>query len=196
MPMPILAAEPDRHPTHLFDAEALNGPTIIERAWYVLHTKSRQEKSLARHLHAANIPYFLPTVPRRCRTRGRVIVAHAPLFPGYLFLHADGEERLAALASNRVVSALVVHEQDRLWGDLRQIDRLLNAGLPVAAESRLSPGTPVEITTGPLAGLCGTVMSTGTGRRFVVRVDFIHRGASVLLEDCALLPLRGAGLVG
>ena len=50
----------------------------------------------------------------------------------------------------------------------------------------------MEITTGPLAGLCGTVVRTASGRRFVVRVDFIQQGASVLLEDCALLPLRPA----
>jgi hypothetical protein len=123
-----------------------------------------------------------------------VLTAHLPLFPGYLFLCADRDERLAALASNRVVHALAVHDQERLWDDLRQIDRLLGAGLPVATESRLAPGTPVEITTGPLAGLCGTVVRTASGRRFVVRVDFIQQGASVLLEDCALLPLRGAGL--
>ncbi len=194
--MPILAAEPDRHPAHLFDADLLGGPAIDGRAWFVLHTRPRQEKSLARHLRAANISYFLPSIPRRCRTRGRVLTAHLPLFPGYLFLQADREERLTALASNRVAHVLAVHEQDRLWDDLRQIDRLLGAGLPVAAEARLAPGTPVEITTGPLAGLCGTVIRTGSGRRFVVRVDFIHQGASVLLEDCALLPLRGAGLVG
>jgi hypothetical protein len=112
-----------------------------------------------------------------------------------LFMYADRDERLTALESNRVANTLPVFDQVRFWGDLRQIDRLLGAGLPVAAESRLAPGTPVEITTGPLAGLCGTVIRTGTGRRFVVRVDFIHQGASVLLEDCSLLPLRGAGLV-
>jgi transcription antitermination factor NusG len=123
------------------------------------------------------------------------LTAHAPLFPGYLFMYADRDERLTALESNRVANTLPVFDQVRFWGDLRQIDRLLGAGLPVAAESRLAPGTPVEITTGPLAGLCGTVIRTGTGRRFVVRVDFIHQGASVLLEDCSLLPLRGAGLV-
>jgi transcription antitermination factor NusG len=194
--MPILASEPDRHPNNLFDVDPLEGPTNAGRAWYVLHTKPRQEKSLARHLHAANVSYFLPTVPRRSQARGRVLTAHAPLFPGYLFLHADRDERLTALASNRVVHALPVHEQGRLWDDLRQIVRLLGAGLPVAAETQLAPGTPVEITTGPLAGLCGTVVRSGSGRRFVVRVDFIHQGASVVLEDCALLPLRGAELVG
>src|SRR5205807_7401299 len=112
------------------------------------------------------------------------------IFPGYLFLLADRDERLTALTTDRVVNTLAVHDQDRLWDDLRQIDRLLAAGVPVACESKLAPGTPVEITTGPLAGLRGTVVRTASGRRFVVRVNFIHQGASVMLEDCALLPLR------
>ena len=114
-----------------------------------------------------------------------------PLFPGYLFLCADREERVTALASNRVANALAVADESRLWDDLKQIDRLLHSGLPVSAEPLLAPGTAVEITTGPLAGLRGTVIRSASGRRFVVRVDFIQRGASVLLEDCSLLPLRG-----
>jgi transcription antitermination factor NusG len=187
--VPILAAEPDRYPTHLFDSPP------EARTWYVLHTKPRQEKSLARTLFAADVGFYLPTVPRRSRARHRVLTSHAPLFPGYVFLYADREERVTALASNRIANILPVHDQPKLWNDLKQVNQLLGAGLPVAAESQLAPGTPVEITTGPLAGLCGTVIRTGTGRRFVVRVDFIHQGASVLLEDCSLLPLRGATLV-
>jgi transcriptional antiterminator RfaH len=179
---------------HLFDGGIPTKHVVGDRCWHVLHAKPRQEKSLARHLHAAGISYYLPTVPRRCRTPGRVLVAHAPLFPGYLFLYADRDERLTALTSNRVVQALPVLEQGRLFDDLRQIERLLAAGLAVTAEARLAPGTPVEITTGPLAGLYGTVVSCEAARRFVVRVDFIHQGASVLLEDCAVLPLRGAEL--
>lgn len=186
--MPILAAEPDRYPADLFD-----GPPP-GRTWHVLHAKPRQEKSLARHLYANGVSFYLPTVPRRSNARGRVLTAHAPLFPGYLFLYADQDERVTALTSNRIVHSLVVHDQQRLFDDLRQVDKLLGAGLPVSTETRLPPGTPVEITTGPLAGLCGTVIRAGSARRFVVRVDFIHQGASVLLEDCALLPLRGAGL--
>lgn len=192
--MPILAAEPDRYPPHLFDGGAPAQRVVAGRSWHVLHAKPRQEKSLARYLNSAGVGYYLPTVPRRCRTQGRTLIAHAPLFPGYLFLYADGDERLTALTSNRVVHALSVHDQAGLWGDLRQIERLLGAGLAVSTESRLAPGTPVEITTGPLAGLYGTVVRCGAVRRFVVRVDFIQQGASVLLEDCAVLPLRGAEL--
>jgi transcriptional antiterminator RfaH len=160
----------------------------------VIHTRPRQEKSLARRLMAEGIAFYLPAVARRLRVRGRVLTSHVPLFTSYLFLHADRDERVAALATDRVVQSLEVHDQDRLWHDLRQIDRLIAAGAPVDTEPRLAPGTPVEITTGPLAGLSGTVIRTVSGRRFVVRVDFIQQGASVLLEDCALLPLRREGV--
>jgi transcriptional antiterminator RfaH len=192
--MPILPAEPDRYPSHLFDLPSADAPAC-DRAWWVLHTRPRQEKSLARRLHAEGIAYYLPAVARRCEVRGRVMTSHVPLFTSYLFLLADREERVAALASDRVVNSLPVHDQARLWHDLRQIDRLVASGVPVATESRLDPGTPVEITTGPLAGLCGIVVRTASGRRFVVRVDFIQQGASVLLEDCALLPLRRGGAI-
>ena len=189
--MPPLPREPNVFPADLLADEA--APDGGERCWWVLHTKPRQEKSLARQLLQAKVPFYLPLVPRRTLVRGRPLEAHVPLFPGYLFLLADRDERVVALASNRVVQSLPVHDQPRLWSDLRQVERLLSLGAPVHAEASLAPGTPVEITTGPLAGLCGTVVRCASGRRFVVRVDFIQQGASVLLEDCALLPLRREG---
>jgi len=183
--MPILPAEPDRYPSDLLELSV--DPA---RSWYVLHTRPRQEKSLARQLQAAAVPHFLPSVPRSCRVRNRTMTAYVPLFPSYLFLLADREERVTALATDRVVNTLPVVDRVELLRDLRQIDQLLASGLPVESESKLEPGTPVEITTGPLAGMRGEIIRSGTGRRFVVRVDFIHQGASVMLEDCALLPLR------
>jgi transcriptional antiterminator RfaH len=190
--MPILPAEPDRYPPQLLDLSLADVPHP-DRVWWVLHTRPRQEKSLARRLFSDGIAHYLPAVPRRCQVRGRVVTAHVPLFTGYAFLFANREERLAALMTDRIVQVLEVHDQEQLWHDLRQIERLLTFGAAVHAESGLAPGTPVEITTGPLAGLKGTVVRTASGRRFVVRVDFIQQGASVLLDDCALLPLRRQG---
>ncbi len=189
--MPILPPEPDRYPPHLLDPVAAGefGP---DRQWWVLHTKPRQEKALARRLRAAGVSFYLPAVARRSRIRGKVLTAHVPLFSGYVFLLGDRDERVTALATDCVVNTLRVHDPDRLWSDLRQIDRLIASGAPVTAESSLPPGTRVEITTGPLAGLTGTLVRTESGRRFVVQVDFIQQGASVLLEDCSVLPLRGA----
>ena len=41
-------------------------------------------------------------------------------------------------------------------------------------------------STGPLAGLKGKILETVSRRRFVVEVDFIQRGASVVLNDYVL----------
>jgi hypothetical protein len=59
-------------------------------------------------------------------------------------------------------------------------------GRPITPEDRLAPGMTVQITSGPLASLKGTVLRTAKGRRFVVSVDFTQRGASVLLDDFVL----------
>ncbi len=182
--MPILPAEPDRYPPELLSGR----PEPGLRRWWVLHSKPRQEKSLARYLYAAGLEYFLPTIRKRNRIRGRIVTAQIPLFTGYVFLRADPSERLIALASNRVVQTLAVDDQERLWLDLRQVDILLSSGAPITPEDRLVPGDEVEITSGALAGLTGTIVRTASGRRFVVRVDFIQQGASVLLDDFALVP--------
>lgn len=185
--MPILPAEPDRFPASLFDPQQSDA---VSRNWWVLHTKPRQEKSLARQLSAAGVPFYLPCVSRRNRIRGRVLTSQVPLFTSYLFLLADRAERVNALTTDRVVHSLEVHDQTKLWTDLRQIEQLVATGAVVTPESQLTPGTPVEISTGPLEGLQGTIVRSASGRRFVVRVDFIQQGASVLLEDYALVPLR------
>jgi len=84
VPMPLLPAEPDAFPKHLF-GEA-RPAELADRQWWVLHTKPRQEKSLARQLLEGKIGFYLPLITRRWRLRGRLMASHVPLFPGYVFL--------------------------------------------------------------------------------------------------------------
>jgi transcriptional antiterminator RfaH len=185
--MPILPPEPTQFPEDLF--EALHVPCLDGRAWWVLHTKPRQEKSLARQLTDRAVPFYLPLIGRRLRIRGRTVTSQVPLFGGYLFLLGSREERLLALGTHRVVQALPVDDQEGLWHDLRQVHQLIETGAPISPEDRLAPGMAVEIREGPLAGLKGKILRTASGRRFLVQVDFIQRGASVLLDDLSLCPL-------
>src|SRR5436309_2974661 len=91
-PMSLLPPDPDRYPTDLlFGCGVESDP---DRVWRVLHAKPRQEKSLARQLYAAAIPYYLPVVRKRCLVHGRVAHSYVPLFPGYLFLLSNREERV------------------------------------------------------------------------------------------------------
>jgi transcriptional antiterminator RfaH len=185
--MPILSAEPVTFPESLLE----EGPfELADRCWWVLRTKSRQEKALGRHLYERQVPYFLPLASRRLEVRGRPVTAFVPLFSGYVFLLADADERVTALTSNRVVQTLPVPDQGRLWAELRQIHRLLRCGLPIAPDRGLVPGVTVEIRSGPLTGLRGKVLKTSSGQRFVVQVDFIQQGASVVLEGCDLVEVK------
>jgi len=187
--MPILPAEPALFPDDLLDA-----PVALTAGakWCVLHTKPRQEKGLARELLARFVPFYLPTVRRPHHSGGRVRVSEVPLFDGYLFLRADREQYLDALDTGRVVRALAVPDQAGLMSDLRQLRALLGLGRPVERVRELRAGQLVEITTGPLAGLRGTVVRAAAGARFVVAVDFIREGASVTCEGMTLRPLGPA----
>jgi transcription antitermination factor NusG len=189
--MPILPREADLFPEELFSDTLPDD--LVGRRWWVLHTKPRQEKSLARDLLDRRLPFYLPVVMRRWKSRGRLMNSHVPLFPGYAFLLADSQERIQALATHRVVKSLEVVDQALLWRDLRQVQRLLSSGAPVTPEQRLEPGVTVEIQSGPLAGLRGKILKTASGRRFVVAVDFIQQGASVLLDDFVLEKVRDEG---
>src|SRR5581483_8660179 len=170
--MPILAAETTRYPDSLFDAA--DCAIDASRAWYVLHVKPRQEKSLARQLRGNEIPFYLPVVARPTVVRGRVLKAHHPLFPGYLFLLAEPRERVTALATGRVVRPLEVANQRRLWHDLRQVQQLIDSEASITPQEQLVPGVVVEVTSGPLAGLRGKILRTAAGQRFVVEIDFIQ----------------------
>jgi transcription antitermination factor NusG len=179
--MPVLASEPAQFPDDLFGGASPG--TSSGRAWWVMHTKPRQEKSLARQLLVGQIPFYLPLIGKRYRLRARTIKSFVPLFAGYLFVFADNEERIRVLSTHRVVRNLQVVNQEQLWSDLRQIHQLIAAGAPITPVDKLVPGTVAEIRSGPLAGLRGKIIRTMSGGRFVVEVDFIQRGASVLLED-------------
>src|SRR5207253_7792304 len=96
--MPVLPLEPFVFPEDLLQATAPD-PAASQR-WWVLQTKPRLEKSLARRLLRQQVSFFLPLYARRWRTQGRWVCSHNPLFTGYLFLHGDSEARLAAFQTN------------------------------------------------------------------------------------------------
>jgi transcriptional antiterminator RfaH len=178
----MLSAEPNVYPANLFD----EAPGPDGRNWWVLHTKPRQEKSLARDLFQAGVPFYLPLLERKSLIRGRILSSYVPLFTSYVFLLATGAERITALSTRRVVHSLPVPAQNDLHADLEQINRLISTGMPVTPEQRLYPGAIVEIRTGSMSGLKGKIIREASRRRFVVQVDFIQQGASVILDDFAI----------
>ena len=140
--MPILAAEPNIFPSDLLVVPGINvvpNSESARAAWWVLYTRPRQEKSLARDLLSREIPFYLPLVPRRLLIRGRPVFSHVPLFSGYVFVHGSHEDRLRSLMTNRVAQVFSVDDGDRLRSDLQNIQLLIESGS--AIDCRIAPGS-------------------------------------------------------
>lgn len=184
--MPILAPETSFFPECLLDALP---ESDTDRSWRALHTKPRQEKSIARELLHSEIPFYLPLVPRTNLVRGRQVHSHVPLFTSYVFLFGTDDERVESLKTNRVVHAIDVADGERLRSDLRQVQQLIESGEPLTVESRLKPGRRVRIRTGSMAGMEGTVLDRRRKVKLLVAVQFINQGVSVELDDFQLEPI-------
>jgi len=183
--MPILKEEPSMYPETLLDGAM----ELAGRRWLALYTKARQEKSLARELLKYRIPFYLPLVRKTNISRGRRRTSLVPLFAGYLFLYGSEEERVRALATNRISRILAVEEPDQLLFDLRQVHQLIAANAPLTVESRLGPGERVRVRQGAFAGLEGTVLKRRGETRLLVSINFLQQGASVEIDDFLLDPL-------
>jgi transcriptional antiterminator RfaH len=118
--------------------------------------------------------------------RNKVVTSRPPLFGGYVFARITDDDRGRVQFNARVASVLPVADQSRLWGDLRQVRQVLDLGEPVSLERKLEPGTPVVMRDGPLTGMSGTVVKAAGGFKFVVQVDFIQQGLSVVVDGAAL----------
>jgi transcription antitermination factor NusG len=171
--MPLLAAEPT-----CFPADVLTDPTALADQpgrWWAVYTKAKAEKALARHLRGRGVAHYLPLETHSWRNKGRTFTSHLPVFPGYVFLFADEDDRVAALESNVISKVLPVPDQRRLFNDLRRVYRMLAAELPVDRADPLVPGQPVRITAGPFQGLDGTLLQFGNQLRLVVEVAFLRQ---------------------
>src|SRR5262249_47605152 len=157
--MPLLPLEPFVFPDDLLTGSAdAAGP---DTSWWVLHTRPRAEKSLARKLRTSRTEFFLPLYRKQWRSQGRLLSSHPPPFPGYVFLRGDGEARLKALQTSLVANVLPVPDGDPLGTDLARVYRVMLGEAPLVPEDRLPPGALVELVAGPLEGLVGKVLRRG-----------------------------------
>src|SRR5262249_40940425 len=128
--MPVLQEEPTAFPDNLFKAD---GRFVKDgrRNWWVLRTKPKQEKAVAREHFQRELPYFLPTTRRLRLTRRGEIASYIPLFPGYIFGFVSDAERFEINRTGRLASFVEVADQEKLWAELANLHKLLRSGLEV-----------------------------------------------------------------
>lgn len=150
--------------------------------WYVAHTKSRNEKSLAHDLISREVCYFLPMRWQIKHTRGRKIKSLLPLFSGYMFFCGEESQRLKVLQTNRVANIIPVKDQKSLVEELTCIERALLAGADLQPHKYIEVGTRCRMTAGPLKNIEGIVDKTSSGTRLILKIDMLGQAASVEVD--------------
>ncbi|MHC4572419.1 MAG: transcription termination/antitermination NusG family protein [Planctomycetota bacterium] len=150
--------------------------------WWVAHTKSRNEKALAQDLIRKDISYFLPMNWRVRRQRGRTIRSLLPLFSGYLFFCGDENQRVEVLRTNRVANLIKVKDQQKLLGELLQIEQALRSGAALTPHKYLKAGQHCRVIGGPLSDLRGIVVQTRGITRLVLQIDMLGQATSVEID--------------
>ena len=156
--------------------------------WCVAHTRPRQEKALAWDVLRLGGSYFLPMYEVTRRSRGRQWRTILCLFPGYVFLCGNDDDRSQALATDRIANVIPVPDQARLVEELQSLQRLLASKAGIDPYPQLAKGSPCRIRSGPLAGLEGLVERRKGQTRFVVNVTILGQGASVEVDADSIDP--------
>jgi transcription antitermination factor NusG len=185
--MPILGREVSVFPERLLEANAWSDDGFAQGSqWYLVYTRSRHEKTLARHMHSNAMYFYLPLISKEQFFRGKRVQSYLPVFSGYLFYFGDSPDRLFRLASSCVSSVLAVPNQTALVSELRGVQSLIATGIPLTVEAKLIPGQRVRIKSGSMKGLEGTILRRKSGIRLMVSVNYLQQGVSMEIDDFML----------
>ena len=165
---------------------ATEWPGQSDGTWFVLRTKSRQEKVLHNDLASRGIANFLPLITQTKYYGDRKAKVEVPLFPGYVFLHGALDDAYVADRTRRVAQIIKVSDQDRLDRELRNIHMALSGGAPLDPFPYLRAGMSVEVREGPFRGLRGVIEPGGRRDRLILQVDILGRAVSLEI-DASLL---------
>jgi len=149
--------------------------------WFAVYTTPRHEKRIAFHCEQRQIVSFLPLYQevRQWKNRCRVKL-DLPLFPNYLFVRIDREERFRVLNVPGVLSILgsgpdLVPVQDEYISSLRQ-------GLEahkIQPHAIVEIGDRVRIIAGAMAGMEGVLIRKKNELRVVIKVAMLERSMAV-----------------
>jgi len=154
----------------------------FEGQWWVVHTRSRNEKALAQDLISKDISYFLPMSWKISRKSRRTTRSFLPLFSGYLFFCGKEEDRVELLKTNRVAHLIEVDNQQKLLDELVKVNQALQSGAPLTPHNYIKEGQRCRVIAGPLIGLEGIVVRSNNAIRLVLQIDMLGQAASVEID--------------
>lgn len=168
--------------------------SVKNKAWYVLHTKSRFENVVYEGLSKKTVKVFLPKITVASKRKDRKKMIRVPLFPGYVFVKSD-------LHPNHHLDIVKTAGAVKLVGNntgpiavpdesIDSIKIMVTSEQPVTTGYQFARGDRVLVVNGPFTGVVGVFDRYGGNDRIVVHIEALGQFAAVEVDaqDVEKLP--------
>jgi transcription antitermination factor NusG len=172
----------------------LDAPSVSpqrDRNWYAVSTVPQNERAVVRNLELREVTSFLPTYETiriwKNRQKKKIVL---PLFPTYLFVHINRNERIKVLQSPGVLR-IVGNGHDYVPVQDSEVEFLRSAcqGDRIEPYRELVVGERVRIKSGAMQGIKGTLVRKSDSMRFVMTLELINLHAAVQVSADNLEPV-------
>ena len=163
----------------------------FDKCWFVLQVRPRYEFLAANILRSKGFEEFLPSYKSKRQWSDRQKEIELPLFPGYVFCRFDVRIQAPILTTPgvmRVVGANMAIPDS----EIEAIQMVMKRGVSAKPCEYLKVGTKVEVISGPLAGVCGILVSRTNQYRLILSVTLVQNSISVEVDYRDLVPVRDA----
>ena len=155
-------------------------------AWYVVHTKPRQEGRALENLQNQGFTCYLPTMQVQKLRNQRVQVVTEPMFSRYLFIQLDDTtQNWGPIRSTLGVSKLVSFGPQPAKVPPEFVAFLKEAP-PETLERMFAPGDIVKVAAGPLQGLEGKYLAHDGETRAFVLIELLGQPQKIIMAVEAL----------
>ena len=156
----------------------------MEKKWFVVYTRPKQELKVASQLSAMGITNYCPTITLVKQYSDRKKKVIKPLLSSYVMVQLEENQRKKVFACSGIVRylffigkpAVVPASQINLMQDS------LNGVFNDIKVTTLTVGDSHTITEGPFSGISGKVVQTNNSK---VKLELAHLGMIITLKKQA-----------
>jgi transcription antitermination factor NusG len=168
-----------------FDSTVLPADVQFEeRQWLAVYTRTQHENTVARQLETKSFPFLLPQFIKTSRWSDRVKRSMAQLFPRYIFVNVDSDDRVRVLQTAGVVSIVSVGGKPSPLppDEVTKLQECTARPCMIEPHPYLKIGRRVRVTHGPFEGWEGILAARKNSTRLVVNLDSIVQSFCVDLD--------------
>ena len=158
--------------------------------WYAVCVYPRHEKAVRTYLDRRGVHAFVPLYRTIRRWKDRKKELELVLFPGYVFVSLDLQQRLRVLESPSVVRFVCFQGRPApiRESEIQSLLAGLAVGIRVEPHPYIREGKRVRVVRGALAGTEGIMKRRKDRFRLVLSIDLIMRSVMLEVEEADVEP--------